>query len=234
MTYIKLPEETVLGVFLRRLNRFMVEVEVNGKKRLAHLPNSGRLTTVLSPRAKAFLIKRFKGKRKSQYDLFAVERSDTPIIVDTRFSNHAAKKAIENGWIPSLRNYHVSSREPRTNGSRIDFLLERNGHRFYLEVKSVTHAVGKMAKFPDAPTLRGRKHLKSLMGLVEQGFGAGILFSVQRPDVQVVKPNYEIDPKFSVSLWEAVEKNVKILSQMLIFHPPGKVELRASKPGFSF
>jgi len=234
MNSIMLSEKIVSGSFLRRLNRFMVEVKANGEKHLAHLPNSGRLTTVLSPQAKAFLLQRFKEKRKSQYDLFAVERSGIPIIVDTRFSNYAAKHAIDKGWMRYLHNYHVSNKDVRTDGSRIDFLLERDGHRIYLEVKSVTHAVDGVAKFPDAPTIRGRKHLEALMKLAERGFGAGILFSVQRPDVKVVKPNYEIDPSFSTLLRRAVGKNVKIFSQMLIFHPPARVELAVSKPCFSF
>jgi len=234
MSSLKPPGKVDLGLFHRRLNRFMVEVEVDGRRCLAHLPNSGRLTTVLVPGASVVLIKRFKGKRKSSYDLFAVERSHTPIIVDARFSNQAAKMALKKGLIGPLRHYSVLTENARTAGSRIDFLLERDGHRFYLEVKSVTHAVGDVARFPDAPTLRGRKHLKCLMKLAQQGFGVGILFSVQRPGVNVVKPNYEVDPKFSKLLLEAVEKGMKIFTQMLVLRSPERVKLKASKPRFSF
>lgn len=234
MAFVELPGDIDSGLFLRRLNRFMVEVELHGRNLLAHLPNSGRLATVLVPKAKALLIKRFNTKRKSRYDLFAVERSKSPIIVDTRFSNYAVRVAIEKGWICSLRHHRILTEDARTDHSRIDFLLERNGRLFYLEVKSVTHAVGNVARFPDAPTVRGRRHLEHLTKLVEQGFGAGILFSVQRPDVSVVKPNHEIDPKFSRMLLEATEKGVKIFTQMLVLHPPRRVELRTSEPRFSF
>ncbi len=234
MTSINITENLETGTFLHRLNRFMTEVELHGQKTLAHLPNSGRLLTVLIPQAKVYLQKRCHAGRKSSYDLFAVERLGVPIIVDTRFSTLAVKAAIEKKLFKPFENYRVAGENVKVNQSRLDVLLKQDHQSFFLEVKSVTHVIDGVAMFPDAPTLRGSKHLRCLISLKEQGFDAGILFSVQRPDATVLKPNYEIDQQFSELLRKAVDKNVKIFTLMSVFKPSDTIELKANIPAFSF
>ncbi|MFQ6074457.1 MAG: DNA/RNA nuclease SfsA, partial [Candidatus Bathyarchaeia archaeon] len=196
MALIRLRERFEKGVFLSRLNRFMVEVEVHGETALAHLPNSGRLLTVLAPNAEVYLVRRKRTGRKSGYDLFAVQRSHVPIIVDTRFSSVAARTSVQKGLIKSLKGYRVVKENVRANGSFLDLLLQRDEQKFFLEIKCVTHVVNGVAMFPDAPTKRGRKHVNTLMHLVEQGYDSGIFFSVQRPDAERIRPYREMDPLF--------------------------------------
>jgi sugar fermentation stimulation protein A len=234
MALIRLKERFERGVFLRRLNRFMVEVRVHGKTALAHLPNSGRLLTVLIPKAEAYLVRRKRIRRKSGYDLFAVQHSNVPIIVDTRFSSVAARTSVQKGLIRSLKGYHVVKENVRVNGSLLDLLLQRGKQKFFLEIKCVTHVADKVAMFPDAPTRRGRKHVNTLIHLVEQGCDAGILFSVQRPDAEKIRPYREIDPLFEQLLRKAVRKGVRVFTEMLVFEPSGMVELKADFPPFSF
>jgi len=225
-----------IGRFVRRLNRFMVEVEVNNRKVLAHLPNSGRLTTVLTPKAKTFLKEASVGngrrKRKSRYDVFAVQNR-VITIVDTRFSNFLAEKAIEKGLFEKLRGYKVNRRNFHLNGSLLDFRLTKNREVFFLEVKSVTHVVNGVGLFPDAPTQRGAKHVQLLTQLKERGFNVGILFSVQRKDAKVLKTNQGIDPKFSRLLNDSVKKNVNVFVQTAIFKPPDTVEIVSNTPRFT-
>jgi sugar fermentation stimulation protein A len=234
MALIQLREKFEKGIFLRRLNRFMVEVKVDGKTALAHLPNSGRLLTVLIPNSEAFLMRRERTGRKSGYDLFAVRRSRVPIIVDTRFSSVAARISIQRELRKSLKGYRVVRENVRVNDSLLDLLLQRSKRRFFLEIKSVTHVADKVAMFPDAPTKRGRKHLDTLMRLVEQGYDSGILFSVQRPDAEKIRPYREMDPLFERLLREAVGKGVRVFTEMLVFKPSGVVELKVDFPPFSF
>jgi sugar fermentation stimulation protein A len=233
MTEIKLQEKLKVGVFLRRLNRFMVEAQLDNSRVLAHLPNSGRLVTVLVPGATAFLQEQPPVGRKSSYDLFAVEHSGVPSIVDTRFSTIAAKTVIEQGLLDSLRGFHVLRSNVRVDNSLLDLLLKSGERKFFLEIKCVTHVVDGVAMFPDAPTLRGRKHLKTLMDLTEKGIDAGLLFSVQRPDAKRIRPYHEVDPRFSQLLREATKKGVKIFTQTLIFKRPDTVEVKAGSPTFS-
>jgi len=88
--------------------------------------------------------------------------------------------------------------------------------------------------FPDAPMLRGKKHLNTLMKLAENGVGAGVLLSVQRPDARKIRPYYEVDPEFAKLLRKATEKGVRIFTQTLAFRPPSTITLKANSPSFSF
>jgi sugar fermentation stimulation protein A len=113
-------------------------------------------------------------------------------------------------------------------------LLQRDNHKFFLEIKCVTHVEEKVAMFPDAPTKRGRKHVNTLTRLAEQGYDSRILFSVQRPDAEKIRPYREMDPLFEQLLRKAVKKGVKIFTEMLVFKPSGMVEIKTDFPPFSF
>ncbi len=226
------------GRFLRRINRFKVLVEIDGEEFYAHLPNSGRLATVLHHGIEAYLKKvedKFSGK--NPYRLFAVRRVGVPVIVDAQFSNIIAKMAIEHGLIDSLADYKVDGENFRVGehvGSRLDLMLKRGMEKFYIEVKSVTHAVNGVALFPDAPTLRGRKHVQKLTALVRCGFKSGIIFSIQRPDAIIMKPNVEVDRHFTELLREAVAEGVKIFTLNSTFQPPRSIKIEPNRPAFTF
>ena len=81
----------------------------------------------------------------------------------------------------------------------------------FVEVKGVTLVVGKEARFPDAPTERGTKHLKELIKLKKEGFRTVVFFLVQHPLGESFRPNWENDPLFSQTLNEAHENGVEIL-----------------------
>ena len=230
---VKLSFKLLKGTFIRRLNRFLAEIELNNERVLSHLSNSGRMLTVLSPKCEAYVREESSSNRKTRYTMFAVKREGIPIIVDARFANKLTKLLIEKSLFPPLRKYRILKENVLKNSSKIDFLLGRNGQRFYLEVKSVSYVVDEVAMFPDAPTSRGRKHIKTLIKCVEEGFNAGILFTVQRPDAKKLRPCREIDPKFSELIAKAVKSGIKIFTQTLVFHPMNTVEIIFHKPVFS-
>lgn len=233
---IELGENFEVGIFLKRLNRFTVIVYLPEGDVLVHLPNSGRLNTVLMPGSAAFLTRKNKLTRKTRFDLFAVERDKIPIIVDTRFSNLATRKTVEWEMHEQLKGFKVAKENVAVNNSRLDMLLQRGAHKFFLEVKSVTHVTNSAALFPDAPTQRGRKHLRHLIELRKQGHRTGVLFSVQRPDAKVLQPNREVDPEFTTLLKEAINEGLQVFSQTLFFkygkHP--SVVIKADAPEFRF
>jgi sugar fermentation stimulation protein A len=235
---VDLDFNPVIGRFLQRINRFKVLVEIDGEEFYAHLPNSGRLVTALYYGAKAYLKKIEEGfSSKNPYRLFAVRRDEIPIIVDAQFSNIIAKIAIKHGLIDDLAGYRVSKENFRVDehiGTRLDLMLEKDLEKFYVEVKSVTHAVNGVALFPDAPTLRGRKHVQRLTELARCGFKCGIIFSVQRPDAIIMKPNIEIDRQFADLLREAADKGVKIFTLNSTFQPPRGVKIEPNRPIFIF
>lgn len=235
---VNLDFNLVTGRFLQRINRFKVLVEIDGEEFYAHLPNSGRLATVLHYGIEAYLKKvedKFSGK--NPYRLFAVQRVGIPVIVDAQFSNILAKMAIEHGLIDCLADYRVSRENftvDKRLGTRLDLMLERGMERFYIEVKSVTHVVNGVALFPDAPTLRGRKHVQRLTALVRCGFKSGIIFSIQRPDAVMMKPNVEVDRQFAELLREAAAEGVKIFTLNSTFQPPRSIKIEPNRPAFTF
>ena len=67
------------------------------------------------------------------------------------------------------------------------------------------------ARFPDAPTERGTKHLKELIKLKNDGFRTVVFFLIQHPLGDSFRPNWENDQVFSKTLNEAYESGVEIL-----------------------
>jgi len=236
--YITINFNLVSGVFIQRLNRFMALVEVDGKIALAHLPNSGRLRTVLCSGAPVYL--RAIGdnpSRKSAYTIFSIKRGDIMIIVDAQFSNFLAKESINLGLFEDLLGYRVVKENFKLSdgfNARLDLMLEKFSDRFYIEVKSVTHVVDNVALFPDAPTLRGRQHVLQLISLLRRGFKSGLIFSVQRPDAKLMRPNVKIDLQFTKLLRKAADEGLRIFTLKSTFNPPKTIKIEANKPPFTF
>lgn len=101
-------------------------------------------------------------------------------------------------------------KEPR---SRLDFYLEGPGvPPALVEVKSVTLCVNGRGLFPDAPTVRGARHLRELAGAVSAGYRAYAVFIAQREDILTVSPNRDTDPMFAEALTEAANRGVRLLA----------------------
>lgn len=195
--------------FKRRLNRFLVEVEMGGEVVHSYLPNPGRLKELLTTGAVLYLRQRASDSRKTRYDTVAVLYGSTVVSLDSRLPNSAVRRRLEKGRLKEFRQYCSVRPEVRLGNSRVDFLLS-NGHECYLEVKSCTLVVDGVALFPDAPTERGRRHLGELAGAVESGVKGAVLFVVQRPDAELFRPNDGTDPAFGEALRQAHDSGVEV------------------------
>jgi sugar fermentation stimulation protein A len=164
---------------------------------------------LLLPNARVYLTPRSPENRKTAYDLSLVDLNGTLISVDSRVPNRIASEAIEQGKIPEFSGLSVEKAEYTYNDSRLDFLLSGKGTQLLLEVKSCTLVRGGIALFPDAPTKRGSRHLRTLMGWLAHG-RAAILFIIQRPDAESFRPNEATDPTFAETLREASNLGVEV------------------------
>jgi sugar fermentation stimulation protein A len=201
----------VEGRFLSRDNRFRVTVEVNGQYVSAHLANSGRLGELLVPGYRVVLLERTGGQRKTAYDLSAVLAEGVWVSVDARLPNDLVAEALDEGKLGPLAGYPDVRREVIFGSSRLDFMLEAaNRQPFLVEVKSVTLVVDGWACFPDAVTLRGRRHLLELASAVEKGYRAAVLFVVQRDDAHGLRPYDESDPDFGQTLRAVAQRGVEV------------------------
>lgn len=199
------------ATFLRRPNRFIAEVEIDGHVEKAHVKNTGRCKELLIPGCEVYLTEPGTPGRKTRYDLVAVRKSNGILFnIDSQAPNRVVKE-----WLAGQKFDKVSS-EYTYGESRIDFYMERHKadgevERHLLEVKGCTLEIGGIGYFPDAPTERGVKHLRELTKAVKDGYKASLAFVIQMDGVTEVRPNIKTHPEFAEALEEATEAGVEVL-----------------------
>lgn len=157
---LNLNPHLVEARFVRRLNRFAALMDCQGARVQVHIANSGRLAELLSRENRMFLAPADTHTgRKTAFDLTLVEVGGVLVSVDARAPNSLLQEAVERGVLTELSGYDTAAREVRYHDSRLDMMLTRPGETCYVEAKSVTLVEGGVARFPDAPTERGRKHV---------------------------------------------------------------------------
>jgi sugar fermentation stimulation protein A len=199
----------VRGIFLSRPNRFLGIVRIRGEEAGCFVPNPGRLRELLGPGTPVYLRKTCSPWRKTRWDLALARQGNILVSVDTRMVNLLIPEAIRSGAIPSLRGLELVKAEYPFLGSRLDFLARDGEGPVLLEAKSCTLVEGGVARFPDAPTARGRRHLATLAGGVRRGMKAMVVFVVQREDGRLFSPNAALDPEFCRAFGEALEAGVQ-------------------------
>ena len=201
----------VKGIFKNRPNRFIAEVEVDGNLEIAHVPNTGRCNELLVEEAVVWLEPSDNPNRKTKFSLRFVENKGVLVSLYSQQANSIVYDAIVDGKIKELLNYSLHQREKTVDNSRIDIYLANENEECYVEVKGVTLIVDGEARFPDAPTERGAKHLKELIKLKKQGNRCVVFFLIQHPAGKFFRPNWDNDPVFSETLNEAYRQGVEIL-----------------------
>ncbi len=215
-------ENMVEGVFLRRPNRFIAHILIDGEEQICHVKNTGRCRELLPSGAKVWCQRSDNPARKTKYDLISVQKGSRIINMDSQAPNKAAQQWLSAGGLGG-----ISDLRPETThaDSRFDFSFTKDGKRCFLEVKGVTLETDGICAFPDAPTTRGTKHLQGLTAAAKEGFGAYVLFVIQMEDVVFLHPNTATDPAFAKALAEAAEAGVKIMA-MECKVTPDSMEIR--------
>lgn len=205
-----LPHSLIIAAFIDRANRFVCRVEVNGREEKAHLPNSGRLRELLSPGRRVYLVETASPARRTRYDMLLADIDGLLVSLDARLPNDLVDEALLKRTLAPFREYDTVRREITYGDSRFDFMLQRGGQLCYVEVKSITLVEGGRGLFPDAPTLRGRRHVEGLVQARQEGHGAAAVFVIQRPDAASFSPNDATDPDFGRALREARQAGVGV------------------------
>lgn len=217
-------DDMVSGVFEARPNRFIAHIWIDGILEVCHVKNTGRCKELLPKGAKVWCQKSDNPTRKTKYDLIAVQKGYRLINMDSQAPNKAAYEWLSAGGLGKIQNLKA---ETTYGDSRFDFSFELDGKTCFLEVKGVTLEVDGVCAFPDAPTLRGTKHLNGLIEAVSQGFGAYVLFVIQMENVRCLKPNHITDPAFSEALRQAALSGVHIIAMDCIVT---ETNMTVSKP----
>lgn len=214
MKYLKICK----GKFIDRPNRFISRVEIEDSEEKAHVKNTGRLKELLVPGAAVYL-EDFQGRmgtRKMRYSLIGVEKNGLPVNIDSQAPNQIVKEALAAGTLklPGLGPLAMVKGEKVYGDSRLDFYVEdESGKKGLIEVKGVTLEENGTARFPDAPTLRGIKHIEGLIRAKKEGYAAYILFVIQMKGIACFMPNDQTHPQFGDTLRRAEKEGVQILAR---------------------
>lgn len=199
----------VKGRFVSRPNRFIAKVFAEGGLQTVHVKNTGRCRELLVENEEVFLEKSDNPRRKTAYDLVAVNKNGRLINMDSQAPNAAVEEFISSGKM--LGETEFLQREKVFGESRFDFYGIRGGKEFFAEVKGVTLEENGVVRFPDAPTERGVKHLNELVKAAAMGYECYVVFVVQMADVRYFEPNDKTHRAFGDALRYAADHGVKVL-----------------------
>ena len=194
----------VRAAFLDRPNRFVAHVELGSRTETVHVKNTGRCRELLLPGAEVWLAGSDNPARKTAYDLIAVRKANGLLVnIDSQAPNAVARE-----WLDT-QGFDLIRPEYRYGQSRLDFMMERGGERFLMEVKGCTLERDGTGYFPDAPTGRGTKHLRELAEAA--GYHPVLTFVIQMDGITEVRGNRETDPAFCTALEDAKKAGVKVI-----------------------
>ena len=201
-------EKMKQGAFLARPNRFVAHVRLDGQEEICHVKNTGRCRELLLPGAEVWCQHHDDPGRKTAWSLITVRKGERLVNLDSQVPNKLALDYVKQGGLGFAPQ--MVKPEQTYGNSHFDLYYEAGERRGFVEVKGVTLEDGGVARFPDAPTQRGRKHLLELQTAVEAGFDAWVLFVIQMADIRRFEPNWPRDPDFAEALYRAAEHGVQV------------------------
>lgn len=224
-------EQAVTARFLRRVNRFIADIELSdGQVVQAHLANTGRMQELLRPGVAALVRPAKNPARKTAWDLLAVDHAGSWVCLAAAWANDFMREWLSKGRIAGFYDWKQIEWEKKIGNSRFDFAVTlQSGERWLLEVKSVNYVIDGHALFPDAPTTRGRRHVEELLALREQGWQVGIFFVTMGQPVVDVGFNAENDPEFARVMQRAIAEGADVRAFSAEILPPD-VYFRGERP----
>lgn len=206
-------EKLIKGKLVKRYKRFLADIILeSGEEIVAHVPNSGAMTSCIEENCDVWVSFHDNPKRKLKYTLELTKMSENLICTNTGVANKIAIEAIENQTIKELQGYASLKPEQKYGlNSRIDILLENENEKCYVEVKSVSLKIDNNLAFPDSVTSRGTKHLNELKLMIDQGHRAVMLYIIQRTDELPFRLACEIDKKYCEAFNEVIKHGVEVL-----------------------
>lgn len=203
-------ERIQVGRFIERPNRFIARIEINGNIETVHVKNTGRCAELLRSGATVYVQESDNPGRKTRWDLIGVEKNGRMVNVDSQIPNYVVKEWIESGNL--FKSPTLIKPEKTYGQSRFDLYVEEGERKAFIEVKGVTLEENGTARFPDAPTERGVKHVEELCGAVKDGYEAYIIFVIQMQGIRYFTPNEAMHKAFGDALRKAKQTGVHILA----------------------
>ena len=211
---MKFTKPLIKGKLIKRYKRFFTDINLNGKTVTAHCPNTGSMKGLLEKDNEVYLLKHNDPKRKLKYGLEIIKARKNFVGVNTHLANKIVNHALVNNLIKELSN--CSSVKPEVffnKETRFDFMVEKDKHKTFIEVKNVTlFRDKKTAEFPDAITSRGSKHLLTLIDAIKKGYKTYLIFLVQIQNMEYFKIAKDIDNEYYENYLRAKKAGVNFLA----------------------
>ena len=212
----------VHGKLIKRYKRFLADIELDsGDIVVAHCTNSGSMRTCIEEGAEVYLTHVDDPKRKTKYTWEMIKINGGWIGINTGIPNVLVYEAIRNQEIEGLNAYTEVKREVKFGDSRFDIFAKNNKEACFIEVMNVSMRVGDYARFPDAVTTRGKKHLETLIKVKEAGMRAVMFYVIQRSDVSIFGLAKDIDSAYANALKNAMNKGVEVFAIQAVVKPEG-------------
>lgn len=207
-------KKIVSGKFISRPNRFIAHVDIQGQVEVCHVKNTGRCRELLQSGSVVYLEESDNPNRKTKYDLVGVWKGNMLVNMDSNAPNKVVQEWLNTQDCSILQGKQKRFIKPecKYGNSRIDFYVETDDRKIFMEVKGVTLEENGVARFPDAPSERAVKHVKELEAAVTEGYETYVMFVIQMKGVKYFTPNIDTHPEFCQALREAAEKGVQTLA----------------------
>jgi sugar fermentation stimulation protein A len=179
-----------------------------------HIHDPGRLKEILYSNNHV-LLKQIpddkKTTRKTGWDLIAGRCNNQWVLIHSGYHRAIAEAVLRNDKINPVKGVIDTKPEVQVGHSRLDFRVSlENGNTTYIEVKGCTFAKNSIALFPDAPTLRGTRHLRTLIDIKKSGTGAALFILIFRLDSTCFAPNGDTDPAFAATFRTAIKAGIEV------------------------
>lgn len=198
------------GIFKARPNRYIAEVEIDGKIEIVHVHDPGRLKELLFEDNTCLVKYAASEKRKTDWDMIAAKKKGEFVLIHSGYQRYIADAILSSEtWTPFEAVYPYKA-EVKVGSSRLDFCLYTSEtEKIWLEVKGCSLSENGIAKFPDAPTVRGRRHLEELKALKANGDRAAVLIIILS-ESSAFMPKRDTDPAFYETFYEVMDAGVEV------------------------
>ena len=202
--------------FIQRLNRFVLLLKKQDGSRIkAYVPNTGRMEEFSFHNHPFFITP--ANSPKFTHKVVSTIYQNNFVFLDTVKVNDLFFHLIQNNFIKEFQHITHMKREVTFGASRFDFTLTQNHMTSIIEIKSCTLCHNGLALFPDAPTLRGQKHIVTLDQLASQNhYKAYVIFLILNGSAEKFIPNFHTDFDYGKIFLSAHKVNFKAFKVNLI------------------
>ena len=211
---MEFTKSLIKGKLVKRYKRFFADIKVNKEIITAHCPNTGSMMGLLDINNDVWVSKSDDPKRKLKYTLEIIKVKKNYVGINTHLANKIVTEGLKYNLFKEFSNLTDIKPEVFYNKeTRFDFLVKKVNRKIFIEVKNVTlFRDSKISEFPDAPTSRGIKHIKTLIDASKKGFKTYVLFLVQIENMEYFKIAKDLDKDYYENYLIAKKSGVKFLA----------------------